>query len=114
MTDNKKTGYMYEDIAAHFLQELGYKILYRNYRCKIGEIDIIAEDMNTLVFCEVKFRSSLKYGFPEEAVDIRKQNKIRSCTRFFLMEHKISPDTNIRFDVISVLGTKITHIKDAF
>ena len=69
MTENKRqTGSFYEDRAAEYLESIGYDILCRNFYGKGGEIDIVAKDNETLVFVEVKYRSSVRYGFPEEAV----------------------------------------------
>ena len=74
--NNRAKGSRYEDRAAAFLENVGMTILERNYRCKAGEIDIIARDDKTVCFVEVKFRNSLKSGFPAEAVGIRKQQRI--------------------------------------
>lgn len=112
--NNRQKGSRNEILAAKYLIDQGYKILDMNYTTKIGEIDIIALDINTLVFVEVKYRKSEKYGMPEEAVDFRKQNKIRRVASFYLLEKKYNDDTRIRFDVIGILGNKINHIKDGF
>lgn len=115
MTENKRTiGGEYEKLASEYLHNLGYQILTLNFRTRTGEIDIIAMDNNTLVFIEVKYRSSTKYGYPEEAVDYRKQIKIRKTAMYFMSNKKYSINTPVRFDVIAILGKKITHIKDAF
>lgn len=115
MTENNRAkGTKYEQMAADYLTEKEVEILCMNYRTRIGEIDIIAKDGKYIVFCEVKYRSNTKYGYPEEAVDYRKQNKIRSVARYYLMEKRYKDNTAIRFDVISILGKEIKHIKDAF
>ncbi len=67
--NNRQTGAVYEQAAGRFLEAQGYRILESNYRCPRGEIDLIAVDGSYLVFCEVKFRKSLKTGHPFEAVD---------------------------------------------
>lgn len=116
----KKTlGNTGEEAAAEYLKKNGYKIIGRNYRNKIGEIDIICENKEYLIFVEVKTRSSDKFGTPASAVDKRKQNKIIKVTQYYLMEHET--DKSIRFDVIEVYAepgsgkiNKIEHIKDAF
>ena len=78
MIENKReTGAKYEELAAQYLVNSGYKIIELNYRIKTGEIDIIASDINTIVFCEVKYRRTNQYGYPEEAVNYIKQSKIR-------------------------------------
>ncbi|WP_408643039.1 YraN family protein [Thermosinus carboxydivorans] len=74
--NNIMMGKMGENAAADYLARNGYKILMRNYRCRIGEIDIVAERQGTIVFVEVKTRSSEKFGFPAEAVNYRKQQKL--------------------------------------
>ncbi len=107
-------GTRYEQEAAQYLKQQGYRILMLNYRCKIGEIDIIAMEEDTLVFCEVKYRKNLQYGSPAEAVDFKKQNTIRKIAGIYLMEHRIPADTSIRFDVISILNHTITLYKNAF
>ncbi len=105
-----------EIIAANYLKEKGYKILATNYKNKIGEIDIIAKDKKTVVFVEVKARMTKAFGHPLEAVDERKQFKIRQVAQLFLMENKLT-ENSCRFDVVSILGyedLKIEHIENAF
>ena len=110
---NKITGKCGEDFAAHYLKLHGYKILERNYKNKIGEIDIIATKENYLIFIEVKYRSTLQFGYPREAVTLKKQQKIRNVATFYLMKNG-KMDANIRFDVVEVNGDKIVHIENAF
>ena len=98
-----------------FLLEKGMKILNRNYRTKMGEIDIIAEDGDgTLAFIEVKSARSLKYGNPLYRIGYGKQKTIASMARYYLIEHKLVGNKPCRFDVISVIGDKIDHLKNAF
>jgi putative endonuclease len=112
---NKRTvGSKYEQTAGEFLIDKGYRIIAYNYRCKLGEIDIIALDGDELVFVEVKYRASSRYGSPMEAVDYRKQNKIYMVANYYLMEQHISKYTKVRFDVVGILGKEITLIKNAF
>lgn len=104
-----------EKAAARFLKKNGYKILCQNFKCRLGEIDIIAKDGDILVFAEVKQRKNADFGHPEDFVDFRKQRKIRKTAEIYLLKNKTKPIC--RFDVISVLGEKkfnITHIKNAF
>ena len=75
--NNRETGSHYERLAGAYLEQEGYEILEYNYRCKTGEIDIIAKEGQTLVFVEVKYRKDDKKGYPAQAVDQRKQQKIR-------------------------------------
>ncbi len=114
MENKRLTGSVHEKLAAKYLESLGYDILYLNYFCRAGEIDIVASSGNYIVFCEVKYRTNTRYGFPEEAVTPRKQKTIRTCANFFITEHHIKNTTPIRFDVIAILGNQINHIKDAF
>ena len=93
---------------------VGNKILERNFRCKIGEIDIIALHKGYLVFIEVKYRKDSAAGHPLEAVDYQKQNKIRYTAQYYMYKNRIPENTPCRFDVVSILGDEITLIKDAF
>jgi putative endonuclease len=109
-----KTG---EEIAVRLLKNNGYRIITRNYRTKLGEIDIIAEDKDTLCFIEVKTRNSDRFGLPCEAVFSAKQKQIAKAALGYLKEHKLL-ERKARFDVVSILncaeGPKIDLIKDAF
>ena len=105
-----------EIIASDFLKQKGYKILELNYKNKIGEIDIIAQDGEYLVFVEVKARLSQSFGNPLEAIDYKKQQKIRSVASLYLMQ-KRKIDNLSRFDAVSIIGIEnpqIDHIIDAF
>lgn len=95
------TGLKGENIAARYLEEAGYTILQRNFKNRQGEIDIIAEDQNTLVFIEVKTRRSKQFGPPSEAVTFRKQIQISRVAQYYLARHDLF-DRDARFDVISV------------
>ncbi|PLX67181.1 MAG: YraN family protein [Denitrovibrio sp.] len=100
-----------EQQAAKYLQKKGYKIITKNYRCKFGEIDIIARDKNTVVFVEVKARSGARYGMGYESVRPDKQAKLVKTAQHFLAENGESP---ARFDVVSIDDGDITHIENAF
>ena len=106
-------GQLGEDLATKYLKKKRYKVIYRNYKNKIGEIDIIAEWKDLLIFVEVKSRSSKLYGLPCEAVDERKQAKIKKVAQVFLFDKKYQ-DKQIRFDVIEILEDQINHIENAF
>ena len=112
--NKREQGSHYETMAAEYLKNKGYEIISQNFFSKNGEIDIIAKDTDTIVFCEVKYRSNTRYGLPEEAVDYRKQDKIRKTAAYYLYRNNFPVETRVRFDVIAVLGEKITHIEDAF
>lgn len=106
--NHKKTGNFGEEIAARNLEENGYVILNRNFRCRFGEIDIIARDGDTVVFVEVKTRRGRKYGEAEEAVDYRKQRKLRQLAEYYLMKHHLVSQ-KCRFDVCSVYLDQDNH-----
>ena len=114
MVDNKVTGLKGEFRAKQFLENKGYKILESNYKNKIGEIDLIAVDKSYLVFVEVKTRESLRFGYPREAVNFYKQQKIRRVAMGYLKHKGLFDKVNIRFDVVDILGDDITHIENAF
>jgi putative endonuclease len=115
MYTNQELGKLGEKLAKRFLVERDYKIICQNFKSKKGEIDIIAEDRDeTLVFVEVKTRTSLEYGVPSEAVDRTKIEHIRKTAKYYLYTNRIK-DSNIRFDVIEVFiykgRYKLNHIK---
>ena len=99
---NKITGQCGEDAAASFLKKKKYKVIERNYKNKIGEIDIIARDKENLIFVEVKTRGSDKFGTPAEAVTYYKKQKIVNTAKVYLAENPT--DLNIRFDIVEVYG----------
>lgn len=110
-------------MATRFLTERGAQIICKNFRLRDSEIDIVFVDNKEvdiingkpyLVFCEVKYRSGLNYGSPYEAVDYKKALKISRAARYFLYSRHYSDDTPVRFDVISIVNSEITHIKNAF
>ena len=107
-------GSGYEEMAAAYLIEQGYKIIARNFSDRLGEIDIIARDGEYLVFVEVKYRRDEKQGNPAEAVDLRKQQHIRHAAEYYLYKNRVSDTMPCRFDVVAILGDRITLIRDAF
>jgi len=102
-----------ENLSVEFLKKQGYKIMERNYRCTLGEVDIIAKEKNVLCFVEVKTRKTEEYGLPEEAIDWHKQRKLAKVALTYLKEKKINKQ-DLRFDVVSVYPDRIELIKDAF
>lgn len=110
---NKINGTIGEIDAETYLKDNGYVIVATNYRNRLGEIDIIAKDKNVLVFVEVKSRATLAYGRLCEAVDFRKQQKIRKVAELYLVTTK-NYYADVRFDVIEILGDEINHIVNAF
>lgn len=113
----KEKGDEGEELAVQHLKGLGMKILERNYHYGRGEIDIVAMDGETLVFCEVKSRKSDRYGDPEYAVTPKKQQQIRHIAKAYLYEREIKEHL-CRFDVVAIrLYTRtpeINYIKNAF
>lgn len=119
-TGNKGTGELGEEIASNFLIARGYRLLERNFRCKGGEVDIIARDPGdkSLVFIEVKSRRGLSYGVPQLAVTPFKQRQISKAALTWLTKNR-QLDSNARFDVIAILlhsdgNHTVEHIKNAF
>ncbi|QYK61594.1 MULTISPECIES: YraN family protein [Paenibacillus] len=96
----KAKGAMGEEAAALFLENLGYRIIERNWRCRSGEIDLIAKQEHILVFIEVRSRSSSKYGTPAESVTARKIAQVRQTAAVYLHMNGIG-EAPIRFDMIS-------------
>lgn len=114
MKENKRSvGKRYEEQVKIYLEQQGYEILKSNYRCKKGEIDLIAKDQDYIVFCEVKYRTTENFGNPLAAVDKKKQQVISACALYYLLEQGLN-DTPCRFDVIGILKDDILHVKDAF
>jgi putative endonuclease len=107
-----------ERVAAQHLMDTGLQIIERNWRCSAGEIDIVAAEGGTLVFVEVKARSSLAFGSPAQAVVGRKQRRVRELALHWLDEHPGSW-AELRFDVVSVLRmprgpAEVEHLRGAF
>ena len=118
--ESRRLGRWGEDLAAVFLERKGYRIVDRNWKCRFGELDLVAEGEGYLCFVEVKLRRSNRFGTGAEQVDRRKREKLRTAAELYLQTHPavLQP----RFDVIEVLapnglGTKnpkIRHIEGAF
>ena len=107
-----------EEVAVDFLKKQGYRIIKRNYRCRAGEIDIIAKQGSSLAFIEVKTRRSTRFGLPEEAVSYEKKRHLTRVALGYFTHYRIK-ETKCRFDVVSVVvnenGVKeIRLIKNAF
>ena len=110
--NTRKTGNFYENVACEYLQAQGMEIVERNFRCRLGEIDIVARDKNCIVFAEVKYRKNDTFGDALWAVGYTKQKKICRCAKVYCMYHPWI--TEIRYDVIGVTDTKIEWIQNAF
>jgi putative endonuclease len=111
------TGKEGEKIAASFLKKSGYHIIEINYRCVLGEIDIVARENGEIVFIEVKTRKSGELGYPEQAVGIKKQRKLSQLALCYLQGKKLT-NAKARFDVMAITmsasGNEIKLIKNAF
>jgi len=112
MNRRERIGKEGERIACEYLRQHGYALIERNWRCRFGEIDIIARDGDTLVFVEVKRRSGSGYGGAEGALTLRKQRRIVTATRMYLSQTR--SDLPVRFDLVAIEGERITLLKNAF
>lgn len=106
-----------EDLASRYLRKKGYKVIARNYKTRLGEIDIIAEKDNMVVFVEVKTRSNISFGYPFEAVNQRKRQKLKKVALLYLKRYP--RQYPVRFDVLSITlrennNPVIEHITNAF
>lgn len=102
-----------ETRAAAFLEDLGYRIVTRNYRCHLGEIDIVCRDGDTLVFVEVRTRESGRYGDAIATVTHAKQRRIARVAAMYLSRERPRVDS-CRFDVVGITDGHIRHVRDAF
>jgi len=109
-----KKGRAGEEAAVLFLEENGYKILEKNFRSRIGEVDIIALDGETLVFVEVKNWSAYGIEALEQALNAKKQHKIIETSKYFLSLHREYRYMAIRFDVIFISPDGIRHLASVF
>lgn len=116
MATHNDLGKEGEQKALDYLREQGHTLLAQNYRNGRDEVDIITRQGNTIVFTEVKTRSTDYYGLPEEFVNSKKRKAMKKVAEAFLEEQNL--DTDIRFDIISIIHTKgelkVYHIPDAF
>lgn len=115
----KEVGNKGEKLAVKFLKRKGYKITQRNYKCKLGEIDIIAKHDGTVVFVEVKTRQTQEFGAPQYAITAAKKRQISRVALLYIREKKMV-DQSCRFDVIAITFSpesrkpNIEHIENAF
>jgi putative endonuclease len=117
-TRNKTLGARGEEIAASYLRGQKFTIIERNFRCKSGEVDIVARDGKTFVFVEVKARSSLSFGSPQASVTPFKQRQISKAALTWLAKKRLQ-DVSARFDVIAIIlkdheVPQIEHLRNAF
>lgn len=109
---NKVIGDIGEEIAKEYLKKNNYTIIERNFRCKFGEIDIIAKNEKCFCFIEVKTRHGIYYGTPAQAVNQSKQHKIIMCAQFYILKMQHYENFNYRFDVVEIVLNKSNRIKN--
>lgn len=113
----RKLGLIGEDKAAAYLTANGYKVIGRNYYTRYGEIDIVCLKSGEVIFVEVKTRTSLKFGYPEEAITAKKIAHLKKAALIYINNEKLK-NPRIHFDVVTILiiagKETINHIKDAF
>lgn len=119
MAAHNEAGQRAEQVASTFLEQQGLTLVERNYACTRGEIDLIMRDRNTLVFVEVRYRRSRRYGSAAESVDWRKQGKLLATAEHYLQAHPKAARQPCRFDVIALTGQgrepdHVDWIADAF
>lgn len=115
MDIRRQRGCAGETVAAAYLEQKGIRILVQNFRCRFGEIDIIAKEKDVFIIVEVKTRTDKKQGYPCEAVDKKKQRKICRTFDYFRMRYHLDDYVPIRFDVIEVDRDSHCHwIPNAF
>lgn len=112
--NKRSVGTLWENEAAEYMKKNGYEILQTNFRCRIGEIDIIAKNEGYLIFAEVKYRKNQAMGTPLEAISLSKQKTIRRTASFYMLTQGLPENIPCRFDAVGILGQEITITKDAF
>lgn len=113
------TGTAAERVAEAYLRDQGLRCIERNYRCKLGEIDLVMADGEVLVFVEIRYRAGSDFGSPIETIDAGKRRRVLRTAQHFLQANSRRREPQCRFDVIGVSGqppatTSVTWIKDAF
>ncbi len=112
--NNRSVGSQWEEAACRWLTSQGYQIIALNFRCKYGEIDLIAKEGGYLVFIEVKYRKTAAFGDGAFAVNPAKQRKICRTAGYFLMSRHYGYMPPVRFDVVSIMGDRFSLYKNAF
>lgn len=112
--NKREVGGRQEEAACRFLMDSGLRILERNWRVRIGEIDIIATEGDTVCFVEVKYRASLKYGGANYAIPLKKQQTIRRVAQWYIASHKLPPEASYRFDAVLIDGDEIQYVRNAW
>lgn len=110
--EKRRLGFSGERRAARYLKRQGYKILERNFRCKMGEVDVIAQKGDAVAFVEVKTRTSDYFGEPNQAVNSTRQERYKNAARYYFYGKSVN--VTVRFDIIEVTKDGINHIENAF
>ena len=110
----RQQGQMAEAEACRHLQQQGLGLVERNYQCRSGEIDLIMREQQSLVFVEVRYRSSAQFGGAAASVDPRKQAKLIAAASHYLQQHPALAQHPARFDVVAITPTALEWIRDAF
>ena len=117
-TERMQRGAEAESVAQDYLEMRGLKVVERNYRCRVGELDLVLTDNEMLVIAEVRFRSNTGFASPQETVDRKKQAKLIRATQHFLQSRPALRQYPVRFDVVAVSGlgkaNEVNWIKHAF
>ena len=112
--DRQQIGHAAEDAAVAFLISRGVEIVARNFRCRMGELDVIGREADTLIVVEVRMRASNRFGGAAASVNYRKQAKLQRAAALFLQQRKDLARLRVRFDVVALSPTGIEWIKHAF
>lgn len=97
-------GHRMEETACRFLERRGLQLIERNYRCRVGELDIVMQDKDTLVFVEVRYRRQRRFGGAVESIDPHKQQRLLRAAEHYLQRHPAAGDRPCRFDVVALQG----------
>jgi putative endonuclease len=111
---HQRVGSRGERLAAAWYEAAGYEVVARNWRCRAGELDLVLRRGDELVFCEVKTRTSDRFGVPAEAVTEAKQQRMRVLAARFLAESGVWARARVRFDVVCVVAGRVQVIEAAF
>ncbi len=112
--NKREIGKAYEQTAAAYLKDNGFRILERNFRCRQGEVDIIGIHQECLVFVEVKYRKNQRTGSPEEAVNYQKQIRICRTSDYYRTIHPRYGSRQVRYDVVAICGEHLRWYQNAF
>lgn len=114
----KKIGKEAEDLACNHLKQQGLKLITRNYFCRAGEIDLIMQDKDCIVFVEVRYRKNIAFGSGLESINLSKQTKLIKTANYYLLQHHLTDKYPCRFDVISITSQQskpqVEWVKNAF